>query len=190
MMTSVFEKPWLLLTVAAVLLVAASVACQFKPTWKRWPYLVPLLVAVCAFGLDRLVETDSEQIRSMLTTCRQLVLDNRIQQMAPCISDTYRDSAHPSKQSLLQAAEAITRSASFEKIVERGHTLKVDGDTAVSRVRFRVHLNTQKSQYAIGGGLLFVSLEIHYTRQPDGRWQIQQVILQSVNDQPMGWDHV
>jgi hypothetical protein len=53
-----------------------------------------------------------------------------------------------------------------------------------------VHLNPQKSQYAVGGSLLFVFLEFEYTRQPDGRWQIQQAMLLSVNDLPMGWKDI
>ena len=190
MITSIFETPWLLLTAAAVLLVAAGFVCQIRPGWKRWPFLVPLLVGAGAFGIDRLVETDTEQIRSMIKNCRTCVLDDRIGKINPYIAETYTDPAHPNKESLLQSAESITRSASFEKIVERGHTLKIQGDTAVSQIRFRVHLNPQKSQYAIGGSLLFVTLEIQYIRQPDGRWQIQQVMLVSVNDQPMGWKDV
>jgi len=190
MMISVFEKPWLLLTAAAILVVAAGFVSQIRPGWKRWPFLVPLLVGACAFGIDQLVETDSEQIRSMLTDCRKLALAGQVYKMEPYISDTYMDSTHRSKEALLQAADAIVKSASFEKIVERGHTLTITGDTAVSEVRFRVHLNPQKSQYAVGGSLLFVTLEFHYLRRPDGRWQIQQVMLQSVNDQPMGWKDV
>ncbi len=189
-MTSIFETPWLLLTAAAVLLVTAGLVCQGKPQWKRWPFAVPLLVGALAFGLDYLVQTDAEQIRSILADCRKLALEGRIDQMEPYIADTYSDPAHRSKDALLQSARAIIQSAGLERVVERGHTLKIDGSTAVSQVRFRVHLNPQKSQYAVGGSLLFVFLEFQYVRQPNGRWQIRQAMLLSVNDQPMGWKDI
>ena len=58
---SIYESPWILLTAAAILLVAASIVCQIRPGWKRWPYIVPLLIGALAFGLDLLVKTDAEQ---------------------------------------------------------------------------------------------------------------------------------
>lgn len=189
MMTSLFEKPWLLLTVAAVLLIVAGVLCQVKPRWKRWPYVVPLLVAACAFGIDRLVETDAEQIQSILTACRQHALAGTIRQIDPYISDTYTDSAHPDKEALLRTAEAAIQRARIERAAQRQHTLTLEGDTAVSQVRFRVHLNAQ-NEYGAGGGLLFVMLEIHYIRESDGQWRIGRIMLISVNDQPMGWRDV
>jgi hypothetical protein len=151
-----------------------------------WPFAVPLLVGAAAFGLDYLVQTDAEQIRAILNDCRKLALEGRIDQIEPYIADTYMDPAHRSKDALLQSAKAIIQSTGLERVVKRGHTLKIDGSRAVSQVRFRVHLNPQKSQYAIGGSLLFVFLEFQYVRQPDGRRQIQQAMLLSVNDLPMG----
>jgi hypothetical protein len=189
-MTSIFETPWFLLTAAAILLGIAGLACQIRPQWKRWPFAVPLLAGTLAFGLDCLVKTDAEQIREILNECRKLAVQGRIEQMQPYIADTYADPVHRSKEALLQSARAIVQSAGLERVVERGHTLKIDGNKAVSQVRFRVHLNSQKSQYAVGGSLLFVFLEFQYVRQPDGRWQIQQAMLLSVNDQPMGWKDV
>lgn len=189
-MTSIFEKPWLLLTIAAGLLIVAGVVCQIKPRWKRWPFFVPLLVAVLAFGIDRLVQTDAEQIQSILTACRHHAVAGTIRQIAPYISDTYMDPIHSSKEATLRSVEAVIQRACLERVVERQHTLNIEGDTAVSQVRFRVHLNAQQSQYAIGGGLLFVTLEIHYIRESDGQWRLQRVMLTSVNDQPMGWQNI
>lgn len=190
MMTSIFETPWLLLTIAAVLLIAAGIVCQIKPRWKRWPYLVPLLVAACAFGLDRLVMTDSEEIQAILTACRQHAAAGTIGQIDPLISDSYTDPAHTSKEAMLQSAQAAINRAHIERIAQRQHTLTITGDTAVSQVRFRVHMNAQQNEYGMGGGLLFVTVEIHYVRESDGMWRIQQVMLISVNDQPMGWKDV
>ncbi len=190
MITSIFEKPWLLLTVAAVLLVVAGVVCQIRPRWKRWPYLVPLLVAALAFGLDRLVETDAEQIQSILTACRQHALAGTIRQIDPLVSEAYIDPAHSTKEAMLRSAEAAIQRACLQRVVERQHTLSITGDTAVSQVRFRVHLDTQQSQYAMAGSLLFVTLEIHYAREADGQWRIRRVLLVSVNDQPMGWKNI
>lgn len=188
-MTSIFETPWLMLTAAAILLVVAGVVCQIRPRWKRWPFVVPLLIGALAFGLDYLVQTDTEQIRSIISHCRRLALEGRIDQMEPYIADTYMDPAHRNKDALLQSARAVIQGAGLERVVERGHTLRIEDGRAVSQVRFRVHINPQKSQYAVGG-LLFVLLEFQYVRQPDGRWQIQQIMLQSINDKPMGWKDI
>jgi len=187
---SIYESPCILLTAAAILLVAASIVCQIRPGWKRWPYIVPLLIGALAFGLDLLVKTDAEQIRTILNDCRTSAVEGRIDQLGLCIADTYMDSLHRSKESLLNAAEGILQNACLERVLERGLNLQIEGDRAASRVRYRVHLNPQRSRYAVGGSLLFVSLEFEFFRQPNGRWLIQQILLESVNDHPMSWREI
>jgi len=188
--SSVFESPWLLLTVAAILLAAASIAWRTRPEWGLRSFLLPAVAVGAAFGLDVLVQTDSEQIHSLLNFCRRAVLEGNVRQIAPCIASTYADPVHRNKEDLLNAAESILRGAALEKVVERGHTLRIHGDTAQSQVRFRVHLSPQRSAYAAAGSLMFVVLEIHYQRQPNQRWQIQKVLLVSVNDSPINWHDV
>ncbi|HPY77782.1 MAG TPA: hypothetical protein PLQ45_08080, partial [Anaerohalosphaeraceae bacterium] len=87
-------------------------------------------------------------------------------------------------------AESILQNACLERVLERGLNLQIEGDRAASRVRYRVHLNPQRSRYAVGGSLLFVSLEFEFFRQPNGRWLIQQILLESVNDHPMSWREI
>ena len=70
---SPFESPWILLGVAATLLVVAVV--RVLPTSRRWGGVltaVAVVVAAAAFGVDEFVVTDTEQLEQQLT---QLVAD-------------------------------------------------------------------------------------------------------------------
>ncbi|HOQ04531.1 MAG TPA: nuclear transport factor 2 family protein [Anaerohalosphaeraceae bacterium] len=188
-MSVIFESPWLLLAISAVLLAGVSAVWQVRGRRGRWMFVLPVLAAVSAVGLDVLVQTDSEQIQSMLEVCRRAALAGDAGSIAPFIASDYRDAVHSTRAELLKAAEDVFRRAALERVVERGHKLQIEGDTAQSRVRYRVHLDPQRSVYAAGGTLLFVVLEIDYRRN-SGRWQIQRVVLVSVNDTPMGWKDV
>lgn len=189
-MSSVYESPWLLLAISAVLLSAALVIRQVRPLWGVRLFILPALTVVLAFGLDMLIQTDSEQIHSMLDLCRRAALAGQPGPIEPFIASDYRDPVHRSRAELLTAVESILRRAGLEKVVERGHRLRIDGDTAQSQIRFRVHLSPQRSAYAAAGTLLFVVLQIDYRRDSVRGWQIQQVLLLSVNDTPMSWKDV
>jgi hypothetical protein len=185
----VFESPWLLLTVSAVLLGGAGIVWQGRGRRGGWVFLVPLVTASAALGVDWLVQTDAEQIESMLNACRRAALAGDSGAIGPFLSEDYRDPVHLTKAQFLEGAEEIFRRAGLQRVVQRGHKLQIEGERAKSRVRYRVHLDPQRSAYAAGGGLFFVVLEIDYRRQ-GGRWQIQRVVLVSVNDTSMGWTDV
>lgn len=188
-MSSVFESPWLLLTISAVLLAAAGGVWQSRGRRGAWVFAVPILMGAAAIGADVLVQTDAEQIGAVLNACRRAALAGRADALEPFLADDYRDPVHATKAELVEAAEEIFRRAGLERVVQRGHKLRIDGDTARSRVRYRVHLDPQRSAYAAGGGLFFVVFEIDWRRQ-GGRWRIQRVVLESVNDTSMGWTDV
>ncbi|MEJ5259594.1 MAG: hypothetical protein WHS88_05325 [Anaerohalosphaeraceae bacterium] len=189
-MTNIFESPWLLLAVSAFLLGAAAVIWQMRGRQGRWMFLLPVVTAAAAVGADWLVRTDAEQIQDLLDACRRAALAETAQGMEAYIASDYQDPVHRNKAELLAAAEEIFHRAGLEKVVERGHKLRIEGDTAHSRIRFRVHLSPQRSAYAVGGSLLFVVLEIDYRRDRRLGWQIRRVLLDSVNDTPMGWKDV
>lgn len=189
-MSSVYESPWFLLAISAVLLGVALVIWQVRPLWGSRLILVPAVTVVLAFGLDLLVQTDSEQIHSILDLCRRAALAGQTGPIEPFIASDYRDPVHRSRAELLTAVESILCHAGLEKVVERGHRLRIEAETAQSQIRFRVHLSPQRSAYAAAGTLLFVVLQVDYHRDSVRGWQIQQVLLLSVNDSPMGWKDV
>lgn len=189
MIWNIFETPWLLISLSALLLVAAGFCRQVKPEWGYWPMLAPVLIALLAVGLDYFVQTDSEAITGLIDTCRRSALAGTSRGMEPVISEQYSDSAHKNKEVLLASIDAIVDRVALTRVDVRSHTIDVQGNRAQSTLRFRIMIDPRRSEYPLSGGLLFVIMVIDYERNPQGEWQIIRTEVQSVNDTPMGWSN-
>jgi len=184
-MWNVLENCWLLLTLAGIALVAASVVRQEKPEWGYKPLLVPLLLLILTFGLDYAFVTDYEAVSSIVPTCRRAAINNDTRTILSHVSPNYRDSAHDDKTALQRAAERVLEKASLKKIRTQSHVITITGDQAESRLSIAAHLNTD-SQYSAAGSLVFVEMEFEYEKIA-GTWLIRRMEIASVNYQPMDW---
>lgn len=185
-MLDIFDNPWLFVSLAAFLLIGAGICRQVRPEWGYWPMLAAVLVAGLGFGLDRLVETDTEQIQDVIATCRRSAMAGTTRGMEPVIADNYFDMAHKSKQSLLNSGNSILSRIAINRIDVRSHTIEVRGSEAQSSLRLRVFMDPRRSDYPLAGGLMFVNMAFAYQKNGE-QWQITRVELQSVNDTAMDW---
>lgn len=188
-MADVFENPWLLLTLAAVAIIPAALVRQAKPRWGYWPLLAPLLLAVAGIGLDRAVQTDSEQIHAMIRTCRRAVIEENVPRLTQAVCESYNDGHHGNKEQLIAAAQDVLKGASVKKVRFQNITLNIDTVKATVEMDTAVHLNPN-SRYASFGSLMFVSLRLELGKKNTGLWCIQKAGVTSINNQPMNWGYV
>lgn len=186
-MLDIFGNPWLFVSAAAFLLIGAGICRQLRPEWGYWPMLAAVLTAGLGFGIDHLVQTDSERIEAVIDTCRRSALAGTARGMAPLIADDYMDTAHRGRESLLADAERILNRLAFNRIDVRSHEIEVRGREATSNLRLRIFLDVQRSEYPVAGGLMMINLALGYRKNAEGNWQIATVELKSVNDAAMDW---
>jgi len=186
-MLNIFENPWLLISLAAFLLIAAGVCRQVRPEWGYWPLLAAALAAGLGLGLDRLVQTDKEKIVAVIDACRRSAAASSARGFEPMIADNYSDAVHPDRQSLLNDAERILSRIVFHRIQVKSHTIRIEGRRAQSDLRLRVFMDPQRSDYPLAGGLMLVSMGLDYAKNAEDRWQITRVELRSVNDATVDW---
>lgn len=185
-MWNIFENCWLLLTLAGITLIAASIIRQEKPQWGFKPLLVPLLLLIFAFGLDYLVTTDHEAVRSIVPACRRACIAENPNAIMQHISPNYSDSAHKDRDSFRNAVERVIPHASIKKVRIQSHVITIQKNTAESELAAAVHFNTD-TRYTEAGSLVFVEMEFQYEKIGE-MWYIQRIEVTSVNYQPMDWN--
>jgi hypothetical protein len=187
-MWNVFENSWLLLTLAGLALVAASIYRQAKPEHGYWPLLIPVVLAGIGFGLDYAVTTDYEAIQQMISECKNVAVANGVSVIGGHISPNYRDSAGRNKAQIEDAMKLILNAASVEKVRVMSHNITINGRSAKSEFEAAVHLG-QTNTYTSGVSFMYVGLEFGFEKIGD-KWFIQRAEVRSVNNQPMNWSHV
>ena len=187
-MWNVFENGWLLLTLAGVALVAASLVRQEKPEWGYKPLLVPLLLAAMAFGLDTAFTTDYEAVSAIVPECKRASVKADANRIMEFISPDYTDKAHRNKAALKRAIESILPRASINRVRTQSHTISIEADKAQSELKVVVRLNND-NQYTGAGGLFFVEMKFEYEKV-EKKWSIRHMELISINNQPMDWGDI
>jgi len=184
-MWNVFENGWLLLTLAGIALVVASVVRQEKPEWGYKPLLVPLLLAALAFGLDYAFTTDFEAVSAIVPACKQAAIDGNPDRIMELISPNYGDKYHNDRTGIHSRVRHTITGASIKKIRTQSHAVTVEGAKARSELIAAVHMNSD-SRYAAYG--TFFMVEINFDYEKIGKkWYILQMDVKAVNYQPMNW---
>ena len=187
-MWNIFENCWLLLTLAGIALVAASLVRQEKPEWGYKPLLVPLLLAALAFGMDTAFTTDYEAISAIVPACKRSAVEADADRIIELVSGDYTDRVHENKAALKRAIESILPRASINKIRTQSHIISIEGNKAQSKLKVVVHLNND-NQYTGAGGLFFVEMEFEYEKAKKN-WLVRRMEITSINNQPMGWGDI
>jgi hypothetical protein len=181
-----FESPWLLLIIGIVILVIGGwIRNNLSSRKGPWLVLAGVAIAAGALGLDYAVQTDDEQLRGLIYTCRKAAVIGNAGLIGPCLWEHYQDSGHPNKVSFLNDAERILKTAGISRVRFRSLTFQVSTSAAEAKLSTTVFLDAQKSAIA-AGGLFFVDMGLNF-RKENNRWSIASVEIESVNNEQTNW---
>ena len=184
-MWNVFENCWLMLTLAGIAFVAASIVRQEKPEWGYKPLLIPVLLAALAFGLDYAFTTDYEAVSGIVPACKRAAVEGDAGRIMGFISPNYSDRNHRNRDAFRQRVQNTITGSSIKKIITKSHPVEIDGDQAQSKLGIAVILNND-SQYAAYGTYYPVEMKFEYEKIAK-KWYIRSMDLTSVNNQSMNW---
>ena len=115
-MFDIFEQPWTLVGAAVLVLFGMLTFRSILPEKRHWWQLsLPVFIAAAAFGLDFLVETDLEKIKTAIKTCIKAVEEENSNVIEKHISQGYRDSYHNSKADLMRYCRSLLSQPLVEK---------------------------------------------------------------------------
>ncbi|MGD0551774.1 MAG: hypothetical protein ABSB25_03900 [Sedimentisphaerales bacterium] len=185
-MTNIFEHPCLLLIVAGVVFLGVAFFRDLLPPRRAWVFwLLPIVIAIAAFAIDYLVQTDKEKIESVLAKASRAVEKEDIRAIEPLIWENYSDSVHPSKQELLDHFRRQLSEPVIEKIVPAIVSLEIKPAEATVVFTARVMFDPRGPVYEYQKMMLF-KLEANLTK--DGsEWFFSRTEILTINLQPAGW---
>ena len=153
---------------------------------------MPLGVAAAAFGLDALIQTDTEKINALIDTGIKAVQEENIDAIAAIITDSYTDSFHISKAELMRTCSAELAKSPVETIKTTSHPLiKLSLPTATATVftKATFHKDSHVTQNLYTSFLKF-KVQLHFEKQPDESWLINRAEILEINNQPVKWRQI
>jgi len=188
-MFDVFEQPYTLIGAAILVLFGILTFRSFCPEKRRWwQLLIPVLLAVCAFGLDFLVQTDLEGVNAVIDKAMKAFEEEDYDAIAQVLSDSYSDSYHDSKQSLLAHFKSELTRSSVSKNTKTGLLIDLSAPRATA-VLFATLVFDKTSLIAQNyKSFLFVKARLYLRRQPDGKWLIERIEVLELDRQQVTWN--
>lgn len=191
-MFDIFEQPWTLVGLAVLVLCGMFTFRSVFPEKRRWwQLLVPVLLAVAAFGLDLLVPTDLEKINAVINTGIEAIEQEDCPAIEAIIADDYWDSYHKTKELLMAHCR---RELSKPLVVKNKKTsspiIGISGPNANATV-FTL-MTFEKDSYVSQNykSFLLIRAELHFKKQLDNRWLIDRVRIVEIDRQPVDWGDI
>jgi hypothetical protein len=188
-MWNVFDQPWTLIAVAGVAFLAIMTYRAFRPDRARpWQLAVPVLLLIAAFALDWLVVTDSEKIRTVITTAEKAGQTRDLASLERLVAEDYHDSFHRDKRQLLDRARAALTSSPLKAVKEISFD-PASLEPARASVGLIVVATFQKNSLVAAAykPVMIVKLDFQLAKQADRQWVIQSIELVEVDKQPVTW---
>ncbi len=187
-----FEQPYTLIGGAILVLFGVLTFRSVLPEKRHWwQWLLPLVLAGSAFGLDCLVETDREQIDAVIDAGIVAVGARDIGSLARIISPGYEDSMHGSKERLLHHCRQAISQNQVVKARKKGIRLtNLSESSATANVFIRMVFD--KNSYFAENYKSSVQIRVDVTldRRAGSGWLVRRVELRSIDRQSCTWRQV
>ena len=227
-MFDIFEQPWTLLVVAVliflVMLIFRRIPHQLSLGSRRsiksplamlrgsrligagrhwWQWLLPALFVMAAFGLDLLVQTDTEKINAVINTGVKAVEEENCNAIETIISDNYRDSYHNTKEDLMYDCRANLSEPLVEKNIKRILSIEISPPKATVILTVRIVFDKRSYVYQDFKRLMLTKLKLDLQKeqvQPKleianqkskiNRWFINRAEILEIDRQPVKWQDI
>jgi len=190
-MFNFFEQFWTLLIAAVVALYIVFRLRSIFPQKRRWwQWFVPPLLAIAAFGLDFLVQTDFEKISGLIDRGIKAVEEENPGAIEAIISANYRDSYHDSKEQLMSHC----RNELSRDPVEENKKINVQIEISPPKadVILTVMMKFDKNSYVALNykQYVLVRVQLYLQKQPDKQWLISRAELLELDRQSVNWEQI
>ncbi len=153
--------------------------------------LIAIGVAVIAFGIDALIDTDLEKIQKVVKTVRIGTENEDSVAIDAVIAPDYRDSLHRSKQQLMRRIQRELSSPLVKKTAKIGLTVEITPPSSATATLGMTILFEPESQVAKAYKPGFMTLiRIGLKKQTNGQWLVNEIDIVEVDKQPISWGKI
>jgi hypothetical protein len=189
---NICEQPWILLMCAVfTYLVIGTLHSIFPEKQRRWHILIAIGVAVIAFGIDALIDTDLEKIQKVINSVRKGTENEDSAAIDAVIDPDYRDSLHRSKPQLMRRVQRELSSPLVKKTAEIGLTVEISPPSTATATLSMTILFEPDSHVAKAYKPGFMTLiRMGLKKQTNGQWLVNEIEIVEVDKQPIGWGKI
>ena len=186
-MYNIFQQPWTLLTVSFVLLVVVYIIrTSYPEKQKSWHLLIPVFFVILAFGLDYLVKTDHEKVKSTLDSIITATMEKDVDAIDKQIAEDYYDRHHPTKQSIMNTCKFVVKRHNIKSITMTYHNIVINGEKADAEILVRLRMAPATTSMPTPE-YNYAKLKLILNKKPDQTWKIKSTQLVEVNKNPVNW---
>ncbi|MBL7186044.1 MAG: hypothetical protein ISS70_06940 [Phycisphaerae bacterium] len=187
-----FEQPYTLVGAGVLVLFGVLTFRSVLPEKCRWwQWLFPVVLAGAAFGLDRLVQTDTEQINATIEAGVRGIEAEDLGAIGQVISDGYSDSLHGTKERLLFYCRQTLSQSLVVKTRIKGVKL-MDLSQANATAMVFTQITFDKNSYVAGNykPSLLIKTRLNLKKQPGIGWLISRVEPEGLDGQSVSWRQI
>ena len=187
-----FEQPYTLTGAAVLALFGVLTFRSILPERRRfWQWLLPVVLAGAAFGLDALVETDTEQINATIEAGIRGIETEDLGAVGRVISDSYSDSLHGTKERLLSYCRQALSQSPVVKTRIKGLRL-MDLSQANATAMLFTQITFDKNSYVAENykPSLLIKTRLNLKKQPGIGWLISRVEIEGLDGQSVSWRQI
>ena len=187
-----FEQPYTLVGAAVLVLFGVLTFRSIIPEKRRfWQWLLPVVLAGAAFGLDALVQTDTEQINATIEAGVGGIEAEDIGAIGQVISESYSDSLHSTKERLLLYCRQALSQSLVVKAKIKGLRLMDLSQANATAVVF-TQITFDKNSYVAENykPSLLIKTRLNLKKKPGIGWLISRVELEGLDGQSVNWRQI
>ncbi len=186
-----FEQPYTLIGAAVLVLFGILTFRSVLPEKRRWwQLLLPVFVAVAAFGLDMLVQTDLEKINSAINTIIKAVEEEDCNAIEAIIAENYQDSYHDTKRHLMRHCRKRLTPSLVEKNKKRACLVELSPPNATATLFMLTTFDKNSAISVNYKSFLFSKIELRFQKQQDKTWLINRAEILELDKQSAKWNDI
>jgi hypothetical protein len=190
-MFSFFDQPWTLFIAAIVsLYVVFRLRSIFPQKCHWWQWLIPVFIAVAAFGFDFLVRTDLEKINAVIDNGIRAIEEENPGIIEAIVSADYQDSYHSNKEHLMSHCRSEMGRDPVEENKKVNALMEIS--TTEAEVTLIAMVKFDKDSYVTRNykQSFLVKAQLYLTKQQDKRWLISRAELLELDRQQVNWEQI
>ncbi len=189
-MYDIFEKPWGLLVLAFVTLLVVQIIYVFSQKGRWWHFMLPVVVAILAFGLDLIVKTDLEKIKCLLKTAIEAAEQENVTKISTLISPDYKDPVHSSKDRLISYCRRRLRGEVINKNTLLNSEIEISAPEATVLFKALTKFDEESVVSDYGQGFMLIKMRLRLVRGQNEEWLIVGSEILEINNRQVGWGQI